>query len=106
MVIKVADGGLLATTDFVNAQGQQNHNEIPEKFDGKDHPVQGTAQPQTRSFKWIDDNTMEWVTKTNGKQTTTTRATLSRDGKTQTVTTTGTNAQGQKVNNVTVFEKQ
>jgi len=106
VVIKVADGGLLATADTVNAQGQQNHVEIPEKFDGKDYPVKGTAQPQTRSFKWIDDSTYEWVTKVNGKQTTTTRASLSQDGKTQTVTTTGTNAQGQKVNNVGVFEKQ
>jgi hypothetical protein len=47
-----------------------------------------------------------WVTKVNGKETTTTRASLSRNGKTQTLTTTGTNAQGQKVNNVGVFEKQ
>jgi hypothetical protein len=30
---------------------------------------------------------------------------VSADGKTLTVTTTGTNAQGQKVNNVQVFEK-
>jgi hypothetical protein len=31
---------------------------------------------------------------------------ISKDGKTRTVTTTGTNAQGQQVDDVTVFEKQ
>jgi uncharacterized repeat protein (TIGR01451 family) len=31
---------------------------------------------------------------------------MSKDGKTMTYTTTGTNAQGQPVNNVLVFEKQ
>jgi hypothetical protein len=31
---------------------------------------------------------------------------VAADGKTRTVTTTGTDAQGQKVNNVGVFEKQ
>ena len=54
----------------------------------------------------IDDSTMEWVTKVNGKQTATTRASLSRDGKIQTLTTTGTNAQGQNFQNVVVLEKQ
>jgi len=110
VVIKVSEGGLLATGDFVNAQGQHQQNQVeippPAKFDGKDYPVKGAAEPTTRSFKWIDDSTMEWVTKVNGKQTATTRASLSRDGKTQMLTTTGINAQGQKFNNVVVLEKQ
>jgi hypothetical protein len=108
VVIKVSEGGLLATGDFVNAQGQhqQNQVEIPEKFDGKDYPVKAAPQPATRSFKWIDDSTMEGVTKVNGKQTATTRASLSRVGKIQTLTTTGTNAQGQNFQNVVVLEKQ
>jgi len=33
-------------------------------------------------------------------------ARLERDGKTRTVTTTGTNAAGQNVNNVAVYDKQ
>ena len=106
VVIKVSDGGLLATADTVSAQDQKGHVEITEKFDGKDYPVKGAAQPTTRSFKWLDDSTIEWVQKVNGKQTVTTRASLSRDGKTQTLTTTGTNAQGQNFQNVVVLEKQ
>jgi hypothetical protein len=107
-VIKVSEGGLLVTLDFVNARGQQNHGEMPAKFDGKDYdyPEVGPAQTTTAAYKWIDDSTFEWITKVNGKPTTTTHVLLSRDGKTLTLTTTGTNAQGQKVNNVAVFEKQ
>ena len=42
----------------------------------------------------------------NGKVTTTTRVFHASDGKTRTITTTGTNEQGQKVNNVVVWEKR
>src|SRR6476661_3543596 len=44
-VIKVSEGGLLLTADTVNPQDQKNHVEIPEKFDGKDYPLKGAAQP-------------------------------------------------------------
>ena len=46
------------------------------------------------------------VGKKGGKVTITQRNALSADGKSRTVTTTGTDAQGQKVSNVAVFEKQ
>jgi hypothetical protein len=46
------------------------------------------------------------VNKKGGKVTTTQRNVVSADGKTRTVTTTGMDGQGQKVNNVAVFEKQ
>ena len=55
--------------------------------------------------KRIDANTLELVNKKGGKVTTSQRMVVSADGKTRTVTTTGTDGQGQKVNNVVVFEK-
>ena len=60
----------------------------------------------TVSWKRIDDYTYEVTNKLKGKTLTVARHAISKDGKTRTVTTTGTNAQGQKVNNTTVFEKQ
>ena len=57
-------------------------------------------------MKRIDANTLEMVNKKGGKVTTTQRNVVAADGKIRTVTTTGTDAQGQNVNNVTVFEKQ
>jgi hypothetical protein len=54
----------------------------------------------------IDASTLESVSKRGGKVTITQRNVVSADGKTRTVTTTGNDAQGQKVNNVAVFERQ
>jgi hypothetical protein len=105
-VITVSDGGLMAVSDIVDAQGQKNRIEQPGRFDGREYPLKGAAQPTTRVYKWIDDYTFEWVTKVKGQTTTTTRVQLSKDGKTMTTTTTGKNLQGQTVNNVVVFERQ
>lgn len=102
-----ADGGWTGISDGVNAQGQPTHTEITAKFDGKDYPLKGaTATNTTRTFKRIDDHSFEFTNKVNGKVTTTTRVVVSPDGKSQTVTTTGMNTQGQTINNVTVWEKQ
>jgi hypothetical protein len=54
----------------------------------------------------IDANMLEVVNQKGGKVITTQRNVVAADGKTQTVTTTGTDAQGQMVNNITVYEKQ
>jgi hypothetical protein len=75
-------------------------------LDGTDSPMTGNnPNADTIAVKRIDSNTLEVVNKKGGKVTTTQRNVVSADGKTRTVTTTGTDAQGQKVNNVAVFEK-
>ena len=54
----------------------------------------------------MDAHTVERVAYLAGKKLTTERWVISPDGKTRTVTQTGTNAQGQPVNIVMVYEKQ
>ena len=101
------EGGLKDTADGVNAQGQATHTETSAKFDGKAYPVKGAAVANTtRAYTRIDGRTTQFVTKVDGKVTTTTRITFSPDGKMETGTTTGKNAQGQTVNNVAVWDKQ
>jgi len=76
-------------------------------LDGKESTVTGTnANADTLTVKRIDAGTLEVVSRRAGKVTVTQRNVLSADGKTRTVTTTGTDAQGQKIHNVAVFEKQ
>ena len=76
-------------------------------LDGMDSPVTGNnPNADTISVKRIDANTLELVSKKGGKVTTTQRNVVAADGKTRTVTTTGMDGQGQKVNTVGVFEKQ
>jgi hypothetical protein len=76
-------------------------------LDGKDVPITGNnPNADMIAVKRIDATTLESVNKKGGKVTTTQRNVVSADGKTRTVTTTGMDGQGQKVNNVTVFMKQ
>jgi hypothetical protein len=76
-------------------------------LDGKDSPVTGTnPNADTVTVRRVDARTLEVVSKKGGKVTITQRNALAQDGKTRTVTTTGTDPQGQKVNNIAVFERQ
>jgi hypothetical protein len=107
------DGGIKTVGDGVDSQGKKTHNESSAKYDGKDYPskamLDGKPNPVAAdivSWKKIDDFTYEVTTKLKGKPLGVTKVVISKDGKTITATTTGTNAQGQKVNNIAVLEKQ
>jgi hypothetical protein len=76
-------------------------------LDGKDSILTGNnPNADTLIAKRIDARTLESVSRKGGKTTITQRNVVSADGKTRTVTTTGIDAQGQKVHNVAVFERQ
>ena len=75
-------------------------------FDGKDYPLTGSAVADTVSLKRIDARTTDRTDKKGGKVVQTLKRVVSQNGKTMTVTVKGTNAQGQAVNNVVVFDKQ
>jgi len=79
--------------------------ELSIKLDGKDYPIADDPTRDIVAMKKIDDYTIEETNKKDGKVTTITRTVYSRDGKSRTATTTGMNAQGQKVNNVAVFDR-
>ena len=54
----------------------------------------------------MDAQRVEGIRKKAGKVVQTYSRVISADGKTMTLTTSGTNAKGQKVNNVVVYEKK
>ena len=94
------------TVDGVDETGGAVHSEWTGKFDGKDYPVTGDATSDVRSYRMINKNTLSITGKKGGKVTLNGRIVFSRDGKSRTVTTTATNAQGKKVRNVAVYDKQ
>lgn len=94
------------TVEGVAENGSAVRNEWTGKFDGKDYPVTGDANSDARSYEIIDKNTLTITNKKAGKATLTGRIVVSNDGKTRTVTTTATDAQGKKVTNVAVYDKQ
>ena len=89
------------------ASGPVQEYSYTTNLDGAESKITGNnPNADVTSVKRIDAHTLEIVNKKGGKATTTQRNVVSADGKTRTVTTTGTDGQGQKVNNVAVFEKQ
>ena len=101
-----------AVIDQVNAKGQKVHIEYTATLDGADHPWKGTIDGKPNpgqdalSFKKLDANTYHVENKLKGKLTTTNHIVVAADGKSRTVTVTGTNAEGQKVHHVVVYDKQ
>ena len=89
--------------DVVDSTGKALHYEYTYKLDGQEVPVTGDPNRDMTSVKKIDDYTYEQVNKRGAKVMTTSRVVYAKDGKTRTITTKGTNAQGQAVNNVVVW---
>ncbi len=95
-----------ATLDGVDGQGKPTHSEWTGKFDGKDYPVTGDTTSDMRSYKKIDDRTLEATGKKDGKVILTAHIVISADGKTRKVTVHSTDASGKKVTSSAVYDKQ
>ena len=106
VVYEAAGDNVKVTVDGTDRDGKPTHNEWTGKFDGKDYPVTGDPTSDARSYKMVDDNTLELTIKKGGKVAVTGRIVTSADGKTRTVTTKGTDAEGKKFENVAVYDKQ
>jgi hypothetical protein len=89
----------------VDADGKPILVEYTAKYDGKDYPVAGATDFDTISLKRVDATTAEATLKKAGKVVQTSKRVVSKDGKTLTLTTKGTNAKGQALDNVAVFDK-
>src|SRR5262245_42420676 len=106
VVYEAAGDNVKITVDGVGADGKPTHNEWTGKFDGQDYPVTGDPTSDARSYKKIDDRTLQFTVKKDGKATVTGRVVVSADGKSRTVTTSGTDPKGKKVKSTAVYDKQ
>jgi ribosomal protein S18 len=102
--------GVKVTVQGVAADGTNTKTEYSGSYDGKEYPYVTTGpnavSGQTVVMRRIDAKTTERTTYLAGKKLATLTRVISPDGKTMTNTQTGTNASGQAVNNVTVYDKQ
>jgi hypothetical protein len=103
---EAAGDSIKATVDGVDGQGKPTHNTWTGKYDGKDYPVTGDAASDTRSLKKIDDRTFELTVKKGGKVTMTGQLVVAADGKSRTLTASGTDAAGKKIQSTSVYDKQ
>jgi hypothetical protein len=106
VVYEAAGDNVKITADGTNKEGKSTHNEWTGKFDGKDYPVTGDPTSDMRSYSKVDGQTLKMTVKKDGKVTATGRIVVSADSKSRTVTTSGTNAEGKKVKNKVVYDKQ
>ena len=100
------EGVYKMTQDWVTADGQSHHSEDIVRLDGKEYPVQEAQPPTTQAYKRIDDRSYERFTRVNGKLTEWVVVVISRDGKTQTATQTGTNTQGRPIDIVMFYDRE
>ena len=106
VVYEAAGESVKITIDGTDADGKPTHNEWTGKFDGKDYPVTGDSNSDARSLKKVNDHTITFAVKKGGKVTTSGRIVVSADGKTRTVTTSGTDPKGNKFTATAVYDKQ
>jgi hypothetical protein len=106
-VIYAADGdNVKVATDGTDRDGKPTHTDWTGKFDGKEYPLTGDATADSRSYKMINEHTLELTNKKSGKVTTSARVVVSKDGKTRTLHMTGTDSSGKKVSSVSIYNKQ
>ena len=106
VVYAAAGDSIKVTTDGTDKDGKPVHGEWTGKFDGKDYPVTGDPSVDTRAYTQIDKNTLSLTNKKAGKVTVTGKIVVSPDGKSRTLTASGTGPDGKKVTSVSVYDKQ
>src|SRR5438874_1899623 len=104
VMIEAAEGGEKSAVTGENSDGTPiNSSPVVIKYDGKYYPVTG-APFDSMSIKQLDADTHILITKKAGKVVSRGKAVISGD--TMTVTTTGTNPEGKKFNDIAVYDKQ
>lgn len=106
IVFETAGDSVKVTIDGTDQDGKPAHSEWTGKLDGKDYPVTGDPNSDARSYKQIDDRTMEFTIKKGEKVTISGKVVVSADGKTRTATASGTDPKGKKFKSTTVYDKQ
>lgn len=106
VVYEAAGDSTKVTVDGVDGQGKPTHNEWTGKFDGKDYPLVGDPTADTRAYKKISAHKMDLTNKKGGKTTATGAIVIAADGKSRTVTVTGTDPAGKKVTYTAMYDKQ
>jgi len=106
-VVYAAAGDMVkVTTDGTTSDGKPAHSEWTGKFDGKDYPVTGDPNSDMRSYKKVNDLTLELTNKKDGKVVSRGTAVVSADGKTRTVSITQVSSKGTTTKSTAVYEKQ
>ncbi len=106
VTFEVAGQGVKVSTTGVAADGSKTAQSYTANYDGKAVALTGSTTTDHVALKRINATTVERTDTKAGKVVQTLSRVVSADGKTLTITTKGTNAEGKAVNNVAVYDKQ
>jgi hypothetical protein len=106
VVYEAAGDNVKVSTDGTDREGKPARTEWTGKFDGKDYPLTGDSAADSRSYKMINDRTLELTNKKADKVVATGRIVVSPDGKTRTLHLTSTDPAGKKISGTAVYDKQ
>ena len=106
VVYEAAGDQVKVTSNGVDAKGKPTHFQWTGRFDGKNYPVTGDPNSDARSYKKINDRTLELTIWNRGRVTGTGRIVVSADGKSRTATASGTDAKGKSFKSTGVYDKQ
>ena len=108
VTIAVSGNVMKVTAKGVAADGSPTGTSYSSNLDGKDTPAQivGAHDYDSVALKRVGANRVEGTRSLKGKVVQTYSREVSADGKTMTATIAGTNAAGQKINNVAVYDKK
>jgi hypothetical protein len=93
------------TVDGVDKDGKPRHGVWEGKTDGKAYKTEGNMSWDSMAYKVVNDHTYELTAMKGGKVISSGKSTISADGKTRTVTMSGT-MDGKKFKNKAVYDKQ
>jgi len=93
------------TVEGVDKDGKPTHGVWIGKWDGKAYPSKGNMAWDAAAYKVIDDHTNDITTMKDGKVMWTGRIAVSADGKSRTVTISGTDANGKQFHSKVVYDK-
>jgi hypothetical protein len=105
-IYKVDGNVIHMTGKVVFADGKSITVEYTGAYDGKDYPVAGNPKVGTIAQERLDDYTAKTTAKRDGKITATSTRVISKDGKTMTITSTGTDEKGVAFHDTLVFHKR
>ncbi|HAF12966.1 MAG TPA: hypothetical protein DCK99_04540 [Blastocatellia bacterium] len=93
------------TVDGVDKDGKPTHSVWVGKFDGKAYPLKGNLTYNSVAYKVVNDRTNDITTMKDGKMVWSGKITVAADGKSRTVTISGTGADGKKFKGKVVYDK-
>ena len=105
VVYEAAGRSVKVIVDGVDAKGKATHNEWVGMFNGTDNAVTGDPETDARAYNKVDDHTLNFWQKKDGKVVGSGKIVVSADGKTRTVTVTAPGRKKKMVRTTAVYDK-